>query len=283
MVAWLFGKATGFLDTIEDQKIRGLRDKIGLGDEEISHWKTIKDKLQIHMDEKGIIAQFDGYFHLKELDWDAYRKKYGNIYRMDRILKAEGKSPDDYKVAKQADSLMTWFNLGQEEIAGVLENMGYKADDQMLARNFDYYIGRTSHGSTLSRIVHAFLANELGRKELAWKLYMEALSSDYVDIQGGTTAEGIHAGVMGSTLLFVIQSIAGIQLRDNHLTINPNLPEGWKKLQFNFAFRKNYYIFEIFPDRISVQLDSTVNQPVDIQISGRTYGLDPGEKIEVEI
>jgi trehalose/maltose hydrolase-like predicted phosphorylase len=27
-------------------------------------------------------AQYDGYFELKELDWDYYRSKYGNIYRL---------------------------------------------------------------------------------------------------------------------------------------------------------------------------------------------------------
>jgi len=45
-------------------------------------------------------------FDLKELNWQDYQKKYGNIQRMDRILKAEGKSPNQYKVAKQADTLM---------------------------------------------------------------------------------------------------------------------------------------------------------------------------------
>jgi len=283
MVAWMFDKACGYLDKTEENKIRGLKDKINLDDKEILAWKDIKNNLEVNMNEDGIVAQFDGYFDLEELDWEAYRKEYTNIYRMDRILKAEGKSPDDYKVAKQADTLMTWFNLDNDEIAGILKNMGYIAKDNMLEENFDYYFGRTSHGSTLSRIVHAYLANELGRKDISWKLYMEALSSDYVDIQGGTTGEGIHAGVMGSTLLFVIQSIAGIHFRDNNLSINPILPEGWKNLRFNFAFRKNYYIFDIFPDRVIIKLNSSENQSVDIKVGENFYGLIPGKTIEVEI
>jgi len=35
----------------------------------------------------------------------------------------------------------------------------------------------------------------------SWDLYLEALTSDYIDIQGGTTKEGIHAGVMAGTVL----------------------------------------------------------------------------------
>ena len=44
------------------------------------------------------------------------KEKYGNIYRMDRILKAEGESPDDYKVAKQADTLMLFYNLDKTRV-----------------------------------------------------------------------------------------------------------------------------------------------------------------------
>jgi HAD superfamily hydrolase (TIGR01509 family) len=283
MVAWLFGKAVEFLQGTEEEKLRGLKSKIGLDAAEIGEWDNIRQNLSLSFNENGILEQFDGYFGLKELDWDAYREKYGNIYRMDRILKAEGKSPDDYKVAKQADTLMTWFNLDDSEIRELMLEMGYSPVQDMLSHNFDYYLERTSHGSTLSRIVHAYLGNELRRSEPAWKLYLEALSSDYVDIQGGTTAEGIHAGVMGSTILFVIQSIAGIHLKGNTLSMDPILPKAWKKVAFNFAFRKNYYIFEIFPDRVSIVVESSEDQPVEIEVAGKKYGLRSEEKFEVVI
>jgi beta-phosphoglucomutase family hydrolase len=282
MVAWLFGKATTYLGTVPKEKIAPLLKKLELSMEEINRWKDIKNKLSLHISDEGIIAQFEGYFELQELDWDHYRKMYDNIHRMDRILKAEGKSPDDYKVAKQADTLMAWYNLGSDEVSSLLSAMGYQADRATLQPNFDYYIKRTSHGSTLSRIVHAFLANELGISDMAWELFMQALSSDYVDIQGGTTAEGIHAGVMGSTLLFVIQSVAGIQFRDEILAVNPALPAGWKKISFNFAFRKKYYTFEIFFEKMAISVDTSDDQQVEIEISGRKYGLAPGEIFEVD-
>ena len=52
----------------------------------------------------GIISQFEGYEDLKELDWDAYRAKYGNIQRLDRILHAEGDDPNRYKVVSRPTS-----------------------------------------------------------------------------------------------------------------------------------------------------------------------------------
>ena len=41
-------------------------------------------------------------------------------------------------------------------------------------------------------------------------MYMEALSSDFVDIQGGTTGEGIHVGVMGGTVLNAFTTFGGL-------------------------------------------------------------------------
>jgi hypothetical protein len=34
----------------------------------------------------GIISPFEGYGELAELDWEGYRRQYGNIQRLDRIL-----------------------------------------------------------------------------------------------------------------------------------------------------------------------------------------------------
>jgi trehalose/maltose hydrolase-like predicted phosphorylase len=68
--------------------------------------------------------------------------------------------------------------------------MGYKLPADFAEKNFNYYIARTSHGSTLSRLVHARLAWEMEMLDRGWELYMDALRSDLVDIQGGTTGEG---------------------------------------------------------------------------------------------
>ncbi|MGE9715719.1 glycoside hydrolase family 65 protein, partial [Escherichia coli] len=84
-------------------------------------------------------------------------------------------------------------------------------------KNLHYYLERTSHGSTLSRIVHAYLAEQIQLHDLSWQLYQDALYSDYNDIQGGTTAEGIHTGVMAATLNTTIMAYAGVDIRQDML------------------------------------------------------------------
>lgn len=255
MTAWAFRKARLLMSEYGDNGVREF-EKLGFGIEELNKWKEISEKLFLDINTDGIIAQYEGYFDLKELDWKLYKEKYGNIYRMDRILKAEGLTPDEYKVAKQADMLMTFYNLEKSEVDSLLADLGYNLPSDYLQRNLEYYFGRTSHGSTLSRIVHARLASIAGNKEMSWQLYSDALASDYVDIQGGTTAEGIHAGVMAGTILIALSTFAGISFDDVNLAIKPSLPDAWESLSFGLSFKGIHFKMKISKSEIEIVPDT---------------------------
>lgn len=225
---------------------------------EIEKWNEISENLAININEDGIIEQFDGYFSLKELDWVKYKKNYGNIHRLDRILKAEGLNPDDFKLSKQADTLMVFYNLSDKEINETITGLGYDFPTDYKTKNFYYYASRTSHGSSLSRVVHAYLAYKWDLSDIADNLFREALISDYTDIQGGTTSEGIHAGVMASTVMHILNSYAGIDFRDKVLTIAPNLPKHWHRCRFNFSYRDIHYKMIINQDSFNLKTDTDV-------------------------
>ncbi len=152
MVCWLMHKTVETYEYLPEEVKAGLAKKIGFHPEEIDKWNDIVRKMSVEITEEGIISQFTGYMDLAELDWDAYREKYGNIRRLDRILKSEGNSPDRYKATKQADTLMLFHLLSPGQVKNILEIMGYTVNNELLLidRNYDYYIKRTSHGSTLS-------------------------------------------------------------------------------------------------------------------------------------
>ncbi|MFP4367711.1 MAG: beta-phosphoglucomutase family hydrolase, partial [Bacteroidales bacterium] len=214
MVVWLFHRAFDIIGAIGNDSRDKVLAKIKLDQGELKKWHREVEKMNLEISDDGIIEQFNGYFDLKELDWDAYRDKYGNISRMDRLLKAEGESPDEYKVSKQADTLMSFYNLGRDTVTAIINKLGYKLPEDYMEKNFEYYLKRCSHGSTLSRLVHAYIAARIGKDELSWEYFNQALMSDYIDIQGGTTAEGIHTGVMGGTVLMAITAFGGLNIQD---------------------------------------------------------------------
>jgi len=150
-------------------------------------------------------------------------------------------------VAKQADALMAFYNLGSGEVTEILNKAGYSTRDDLLRANFDYYFERTSHGSTLSRLVHSYLANLVGDRELGWQFYLEALKSDYTDIQGGTTKEGIHTGVMAGTVILALKAYAGLDVSGEQIKTAPRLPAAWRKVSFSVGFRGDRYHFVVTP------------------------------------
>lgn len=258
MLAWTLRKTLA----IYYKLIRSTERKLFHPDEkELDNWRIVSQNLALKIDDDGIIEQFDGYFNLKELDWDYYRQKYGNIYRLDRILKAEGDDPDKYKLAKQADVIMIFYNLSDKEIKDVFAQMGYSMPKDFLEKNFYYYLKRTSHGSTLSRIVYAYVAHKLELHDLSEQLFREALTSDYNDIQGGTTAEGIHAGVMAATVMYYYNAYAGINFKDSIISINPDLPELLERMKLNFTYRGIEYQLIINKDSFNIKttMDVGVN------------------------
>ncbi len=255
MLAWLLRQT---MNIYYKQNAFVKDSKIVPDEKEIAKWNEISENLAITINEDGIIEQFDGYFSLKELDWVAYKKKYGNIYRLDRILKAEGLNPDDYKLAKQADTLMVFYNLTDKEIIETITGLGYEMPKDYKTKNFYYYVSRTSHGSSLSRVVHSYLAYKWDLKDIADNTFREALISDYNDVQGGTTSEGIHAGVMAATVMHILNTYAGIDFRDKVLSISPDMPDFWHRCRFNFDFRNIHFKMIINHDSFNLKTDNDV-------------------------
>ncbi len=257
MVSWMLERAKDLLKAMGEEPRKRILEKLDVSENDLKHWKDVESKLALEINNEGVIEQFRGYFSLEELDWEVYRNKYGDIHRLDRILKAEGLSPDDFKLSKQADLLMIFYLLGRQRVDELLKELGCKVPSDYMEQNYDYYIQRTSHGSTLSRLVHARLAWQMGRTESGWSMFMEALRSDLVDIQGGTTGEGIHCGVMAGTVCDVLFTFGGLDLSGEKPRISPALPAHWESLSFAFSFRGKDYLAEISGKNINLMEQKT--------------------------
>ena len=191
--------------------------------EELKLWQDMSRRMFVPFHGDGVISQFEGYERLEELDWDGYRERYGNIQRLDRILRAEDDNPDRYKASKQADVVMLFYLFSPSTLRRLFERLGYEYRADTAARNIAYYDQRTSHGSTLSFITHAGVLAALD-PESSWERFLVALNSDVEDVQEGTTREGIHLGVMAGTLDLMQRAYLGTEIRDEVLHFEPRLP-----------------------------------------------------------
>ena len=255
MAVWAWCQAPRIWQLLSQGRRQELGDKIGIDSEEIQGWSELAARIEVTISAAGIIEQFAGFFQLADLPWQEYRQRYGDIHRLDRILKKEGRSPDAYQVAKQADVLMLFYNFGPRQLREIFQRLDLPLAAEALAKNFDYYYQRTSHGSTLSKVVHSYLATQINERRLGFELFQQALRSDYDDVQGGTTAEGIHCGVMAATLSLALESYAGIDIRGEMLTIAPSLPRRWRQITTAVSFSQIRYWLQISPTTVNIKAE----------------------------
>ncbi|WP_283680430.1 glycosyl hydrolase family 65 protein [Lentilactobacillus sp. Marseille-Q4993] len=270
MVSWLFEQVINLTGKLKKKTLAEAEKKANFDDDLFKKMDDISRKLKLDINDDGIIGQFEGYFHLSKLNFEAYRQRYGDISRIDRILKGEGKSPDAYQVAKQADTMMASYLLPFDQIVEIIDRLGYKLPKKAFTKNLRYYLDRTTHGSTLSRIVYSVLDEMDGNMDQAWQLFSTALFSDYYDIQGGTTAEGIHLGVMGATLQIETRNFGGVKTNGEIISVEPHLPLHWDSLTFKHLFKGVTYKFKITHKSVTVEADKNVK----INIVGKDYDVD---------
>ena len=278
MAVWCLLRGLELLDSVPDSTAAELIDKLELTPAERERWREISHKVRIEFHD-GVISQFQGYGDLLELDWDAYRQKYGDVSRTDRILESEGDTTDRYQVTKQADVAMLFYLFTAEELAELLEHMGYPYDKALIPRTLDYYEQRTAHGSTLSRVVHSWVHARRDR-ERSWKDFCAALRSDMDDVQGGTTAEGIHLGAMAGTIDLIERCYTGLELRGDALHLNPSLPPELGSLSFPIRYRGRSVLLE-FTDQVArVSVDRIGHLPVTVDCKGHREDIPPGGVVE---
>ncbi|MFH1578293.1 MAG: glycosyl hydrolase family 65 protein [Candidatus Omnitrophota bacterium] len=285
MIVWSLLIARKVICLLPEAARKKLLNKIGITQKELDLWHEITHKMNIIFNSRGIISQFEGYFKLKELDWDNYRAKYRTIQRMDRILKALGKSPDAYKVTKQADVLMIFYLFPLIEVTDLFRRLGYSFDRNNLKKNYEYYAQRTSHGSTLSKVVHCLVARQLQMPQESWQWFIGVLESDFYDIQGGTTPEGIHTGVMGGSIDIVTRSFAGINILDGHIRIRPNLPKSWQKIKLKFLYKGKQISLSITKSQIIILIKGPRTKffKVPIEINDRFHHLPLGRRSKISL
>jgi trehalose/maltose hydrolase-like predicted phosphorylase len=252
MAVWVLRRAQEILELLPDIRRVELMTRLQIDAAEVARWEDIARRMYVPIHGDGIISQFEGYERLAELDWEAYRARYGNIQRLELILEAENDSANRYKVSKQADVLMLFYLFSAEELREVLEHLGYSLPPEAIPRNVEYYDRRSTHGSTLSRVVHAWVLARSHRQR-AMSYYAEALQSDVSDIQQGTTREGVHLGAMAGTVDLVQRVSTGIEATGDVLRVNPSLPEGLERLDMRIRYRGHTLDLKLTRDTLTVR------------------------------
>lgn len=275
MAAWVCSQAAGIMAFLHGSERAGLMERLGVTDEETAAWADMGTAVYVPFHSDGVVSQFEGYGELRELDWEHYRDRYGDIERLDLILEAEDDATNCYKLAKQADVLMLPYLLGHEGLISILQRLHYGFTPEQLNQTIEYYLARTAHGSTLSRVVHASVLAGLDA-DRAWDSFREALDADLDDTQHGTTRAGIHLGAMGGTIDVVQRSFAGLRFSGDTILFAPNLPTGLRAVAFEVMYRGHRLRVNLKDGHMSIASAPGDAGPITVHVARNDVVLPPG-------
>ncbi|MBL7184046.1 MAG: glycoside hydrolase family 65 protein [Anaerolineae bacterium] len=233
MVQWHLETALetlAWLRREHSDKAAELEEQLDLSPERLAHWADIIGCLHIlHDPETGLMEQFEGFFELEDIDWQAFEPRRRSIQSLLGIERT-----NQVQALKQADALMLLYLLGD------------RYDLETKRVNWDYYQPRTDHtyGSSLGPAIHAILACELGMPEVAYEHFMRAALVDLDDVRGNT-AEGIHGASAGGVWQAVVFGFGGLRLTDAGPVANPRLPPNWTRLKFRLCWRGQWHDFDL--------------------------------------
>ena len=221
--SWQLRTAATLVEWLRDsapRKASALSARLGLTDETLKAWRRLADNVVLRRDADDIWEQHRGFFELEPLDIDGFAPRQTGMYDLvgeEQIEKTQ--------VLKQADVVMAMALF--PELTG---------SSQVRRRNWDYYLSRTDHGSSLSLAVHSRVASDLGLREVAYDLFRRALAIDLEDSMGNGR-DGVHAATQGGALQAAIFGFGGLHLAGDRPATKSRLPDHWRSFGFSSFHR----------------------------------------------
>lgn len=99
------------------------------------------------------------------------------------------------------------------------------------------------------------------------------LGSDVADIQGGTTAEGIHLAAMVGSVDLLRRCFTGMELRHDRLVFCPYWPASLSALSFPMIYRGHRLTVRVRGQGVEISSDFGASPPIEITCQDQTARL----------
>ncbi len=173
-----------------------------------------------------------------------------------------------FQVLKQADVVL----------AMLLQGNRFTLEEKR--RNFEYYDPITTGDSSLSAVVQAIIAAEVGHHRMAMHYFRLGLFVDLADLHQNT-ADGVHIASAGGVWNALVYGFAGMRDHAGGLTFDPRLPEAWPCLTFRMRLRQSRIRVDLEQEAITFTLVDGL--PVEVGVRGTSYEVGPEDSVRVAL
>ena len=173
-----------------------------------------------------------------------------------------------YQVLKQADVVLALFLQGN-----------HFTDAEKLA-DFEYYDPLTTGDSTLSAVVQAILAAEVGYQDLALEYFAQSIFVDLGDLHHNA-ADGVHVASAGGVWTALVAGFGGMRDHWGELSFDPRLPADWPSLSFPLHWHGTRLQVTITAADLTIVAGE--GDPVAFAVRGASFEVAGGETVTVPL
>ncbi|MFD0674228.1 glycoside hydrolase family 65 protein [Cohnella sp. GCM10027633] len=230
--------------------------------------KQMQERLYVPQPDPGtsVIEQFDGYLQLEDVDLKTLK---GRMLNKNEYLGGGSGIATTTRILKQADVVLM-LHLFKNEYSQAVKRA-----------NWEFYEPRTEHGSSLSACIYALVASDIGNPDWAYRYFLRTatidLTGDSKQYVGTLYIGGTHPAANGGAWMAAIQGFAGVDAREDGVSIQPALPDGWHSIQFPIVYRGGSYRVAVSKTDIVVSADGGNANAASFRVGGETVTIAAGE------
>ena len=211
-----------------NKKLKELLKKLEITSKELKEIKEAAEKMYLPYDEElGINPQDDSFLQKPVWDLKATPKEEFPL-----LLHYHPLHLYRYQVCKQADTVLSYF---------LFED---KQSKEVMKKSFEYYEKITTHDSSLSTCVFSIVASRLGMHKKAVEYFGDSIKLDLLNTHNNTK-DGVHTANMGGCYMAIVNGFAGLRINKEGISVDPFMPEGWKKYSFKIKYRGSLLKFTV--------------------------------------
>jgi len=259
-------EAVSFLQDNRPEAYRAMAQRVRLLEDEVYNWARAAESMTIPFDEHLGIHPQDAHFLEREM-WDLGRTP---VEKRPLLLNYHPLVIYRFQVLKQADVVLALFLQGED-----FTQEQKKAD-------FDYYDPITTGDSTLSAVVQAIIAAEVGYHDLALRYFHASLFVDLAD-RHANTSDGVHVASTGGVWSALTSGFGGFRdLGAGRWSLDPRLPDGWESLTFRLTLRGTRVRICVSAEELVLHVEDGT-RPVTFDVRGDSVTVGPDADVTVPL
>ncbi len=227
-------------------------DRLQVAPEEPAEWLRVAEAMHIPYSEALGVHPQDDHFLEHEV-WDLSATP---LDQRPLMLHFHPLVIYRFQVLKQTDVVLALFLQGNHFSAAEK-----RAD-------FDYYDPLTTGDSTLSAVVQAIVAAEIGYQALALEYFEDGVYVDLAD-RHGNSLDGVHVASVGGVWMALVNGFGGMRDHVGRLSFDPRLPAAWPSLTYRLEWQGSR--IRVLLTQESMTLEVLSGDPVEFTVRDEGY------------